>query len=199
MIIDSNALAAIIGLGVPTVSSILQTYVALRKSNVEKYFQMLVEENKDLTQIGENERLQNNFMRIIDYVSKETTDEKIRNWKNLTIKLATGFEDLDFTENYTSILDNLTPFDLTVLFSIYSTDFESQYFNKEIFKFFQDRNINKAKVLHSIKRLATHNLVSEESYFGADTRISNRDNIIGEELVYKKNDLGPEFIKIINS
>jgi hypothetical protein len=194
---DNNSIATLVGLGVQTMSTVLQTYVTFKQSNVEKYFGLLINENKDLKNIGSNERLMRLFFKILDNVANETTDEKIRSWKNLTIKLATKLDNLDFADNLTKMLEDLTAFDLTVLYAIYSTDFKAKYFKKEIIEYFKRRQIRTEYVQHSLRRLAGHNLLSEESdsqsYLG-----SSGEDFMGQEFSYQKNDLGQSFIFVIS-
>ncbi len=193
---DNSALATAIGVGVQTLSTILQSYVTFKKTNVEKYFQLLLNEHKDLSKIGTDERLQRLFFSIIDNVSKEIAEEKINNWKNLTVKLATGIEDLDFSDNYSKVLADLTAFDLTVLFAIYANDFKSKYFNSELIKYFEDKKIDQNKVCHSLKGLARYYLVTEQA--DGTTYLTNGEPS-GQGFFYEKNNLGKHFLQIISN
>ncbi len=194
---DNNSIATVVGLGVQTVSTILQTYVTFKQSNVEKYFNLLLEENKDLKNIGSNNQLKRLFFKIIDNVADETRDEKIKNWKNLTVKLATRLDNLDFADNLIKTLDDLTAFDLTVLFVIYSTDFKAKYFKKELIEYFNKMGTQQEYIGHSLRRLAIHNLISEES--DSSGFIGSDDNeFMGQEFSYQKNDLGKSFIFVIS-
>jgi hypothetical protein len=195
---DNNSIATVVGLGVQTVSTVLQTYVTFKQSNVEKYFELLLQEDKDLKNIGTNDQLKRLFFKIIDNVANETRDEKIKNWKNLTVKLATQLDNLDFADNLTKMLEDLTAFDLTVLFAIYSTDFKAKYFKKELIEYFNKRGARPEYIGHSLRRLSSHNLISEESdssgFIG-----SENDDFMGQEFSYQKNDLGKSFIFVISN
>lgn len=192
---DNNELAVIVGVGVQTVSTILQSYVTFKKSNVEKFFELLIEGKKDLSKIGSNERMQKLFFQIIENASKEVTEEKLKNWKNLTIKLATEFDDLDFTENYSKILSDLTAFDLTVLFVIYSSNFKSKYFNNELIEYFKNKNVSEEKIFHSLKGLSKHFLITEQA---DGTTYLTSGELAGQKFFYEKNSLGQEFLEIIS-
>ena len=191
---DNNIIATVVGVGVQTMSTILQSYVTFKKTNVEKYFKLLIDEKKDLSKIGNDQNLQRLFFVIIDSVSKEIAEEKIKNWKNLTVKLATEFDNFDFSENYTKILENLTAFDLTVLFAVYSNNFKSKYFQKELVEYFKEKNIDQNKIFHSLKRLSTHYLVTELA--DGTTYLTNGE-AVGQRFFYEKNHLGQEFLTII--
>lgn len=194
-IMDNNTIATLVGVGVQTISTALQSYVTFKKTNVEKYFELLIKENKDLSRIGNDPKLRKIFFLIIDNVSKEVTEEKINNWKNLTVRLATGLDNSDFSENYTKILEDLTAFDLTVLFAIYSVDFKSNFFQKELVVYFQNRGISEDKVFHSLKGLARHYLITEQA--DGMTYLSNGE-VSGQKFFYEKNSLGKEFLKMIS-
>ena len=192
---DENTIATLVGVGVQTMSTILQSYVTFKKTNVEKYFELLLKEDINLSKIGTDEKIQKLFFTIIDNSSKEITEEKIRNWKNLTIKLATEFNDLDFAENYTKILTDLTAFDLTVLFSVYTIEFKSKFFNTELLEFFKNKNVENDKVFHSMKRLANNYLITEQA---DGTSYLSSGMPSGQMFFYEKNDLGTDFLRIIS-
>ena len=192
---DNNIIATLVGVGVQTMSTILQSYVTFKKTNVEKYFELLIQEKKDLSKIGSNDSLRKIFFVIIDNASNEVTEEKISNWKNLTIKLATTLDDLDFSEDYAKTLADLTPFDLTVLFAIYSNNFKSKFFNAELLEYFKSKNVIQDKVFHSLKGLSRHYLVTEQA--DGMTYLYNGEQS-GQQFFYEKNDFGQEFLSIIS-
>ncbi len=130
---DANQIAPIIGLSIQLVSTILQSYGIFKNSNVEKYFEQILAEGKDLTIFGEREDLRRYLFKIIDEVSREANIEKIEKWKNVTIHLALDFRDFDYKDNFLRVLSDLTVFDLTVLYKIYSTNFTKEHFESELF------------------------------------------------------------------
>ena len=193
---DTNSVAIITGLGLQTVGTILQSYATFKKSNVEKYFELLIAEKKDLSKIGENEDLKRLFFCILDKVANEVKQEKINNWKNLTIKLAGSLTVDDFAENLTKTLEDMTAFDLTVLFVIYSTDYKRKHFKNDLNDYFLKKDIRPEFIQQSLKRIARHNLISEEAdRMGHE---AGRDEYFGQELIYAKNELGKHFISVIS-
>jgi hypothetical protein len=193
---DNNSVATLVGLAAQTVGTIMQSYATFKQSNIEKYFGLLLKEGKDLSNIGQNERLKGLFYNMIDHVAQEVQEEKLSNWKNLTIKLASDLSNLDFSENMVRMLDELTPFDLTILFAIYTTDFEKRHFQNELINYFEKRSIRSDYVYHSLKRLAVHNLVTEEAE--GTGYISGEGENDGQAFLYKTNDLGKGFLEAIS-
>src|SRR5690606_9058252 len=120
-----KAISDIVGISTNVLTTSVNFYLTnFRKSNVEKFFEKLIDSKESLTSIGEREDLQRYFLSILDKVSNEANIEKINQWKNVVIRLATDFKDFDYKDNFINILDNLSVFDLTVLHHIYSS---SQY------------------------------------------------------------------------
>lgn len=192
---DPTLIATMVGIGVNTVSTLMEMYTTFRKSNVEQYFKELKETDQDLTSIGDREDLQRHFFSIVDKVAQETNINKISSLKNATVHLATDFKDFDYNDNLLSTLNDLTVFDLTILHKIYSTDYNKEHFEEEVINFFVRRDVPKYLILQSIKRISSHNLVDEQvdrtAVFGDD------EPVLGP-MYYKKNELGPIFIQFIS-
>ncbi len=194
---DANLVMIGTGLGIQTVTCVLQAYSTLRRSNIEKYFERLVEAEKDLAIIEKDSELKRKLFTIIEKVSREFNLKKIERWKNATIHLATDFADFDFNDNLIRALDDLTVFDLTVLQVVYSTDFSKEHFESEVIEYFKRRKAPEHVVRQSVKRLASHDLVTE---------MVNRVGVFGNgdgtpylgPLYYVKNDLGSLFIRFIS-
>ncbi|MCK8816863.1 hypothetical protein MWH28_05685 [Natroniella sulfidigena] len=120
---DLLSIATVTYVGVPTISSTLQRHNNFEKSNVELYFRSLLNSEQNLSSIGKNKKIQRYFFAIIDKVASEVNKDKIEVvWKNATINLVHGFDDLEFKDNFLHTLDNLTNFDLKVLQEIYSAE-----------------------------------------------------------------------------
>ena len=195
---DTTQIASIIGLGTQVITTILQTYTTFKQSNVEKYFEELIKEGKDLRAIGAREDLQRYLFSIVDKVSTEANIEKIDKWKNATIHLALDFKDFEFKDNFLSTLDILTVFDLTVLQKIYSTDFGKEHFEKELIDFFKGKKVMEEIVMQALKHLSSQYLISEQvdaTGFLADEE--NQEPIL-QTTYYVKNQMGLEFLRFID-
>jgi hypothetical protein len=188
-------IATMVGIGVNTASALMQVYTTFRRSNVEQYFKGLMETGQDLTSIGDREDLQRYLFSIVDKVAHEANINKINSLKNATVHLATDFKDFDYNDNLLSTLNDLTVFDLTILHEIYSTDYNKEHFEEEVINFFVRRDVPKDIILQSIKRISSHNLVDEQvdrtAVFGGG------EPVLGP-MYYKKNELGPIFIRFIS-
>lgn len=193
---DIISIGSLIGVGASTVSTLISSYVAFKKSNVELYFKQLIDSQTDLSKIGSNEQLNKIVFNIIDEVSKETTERKINNWKNLTIKLATEFDEYDTSEKYSKILADLTAFDLTILFAIYSKEFQSESFLEELKIDLLSKNLSEIDIFYSTKKLAQNFLITEHA--SSDIVFYQHGSQNGQQFFYKKNDLGKTFLEMIS-
>lgn len=187
-------IANALGIGANVIMAMLQGYSAFKKSNVERFFELLLED-KELRVSSKSVRFEKLLFRIVEEVSSEISEKKIVAWKNLTIKLATGFSESDFVENYCQILHVLTAFDLTILTFVYSTAFKSVYFEKEVIIQFEEKGIEAHMVKHSLKNLANQYLISEESEAGGI--IGHGD--LSQVLMYQRNEFGKIFLEVISS
>lgn len=192
---DANLIMSCTGLTISAVNSILLAYQSFRKSSVEKYFELLMEPCKDLSDIINDSKLEAYFFGIIEKVSREFNLEKIKCWRNATINLVGDFSDFDFTDNFIRTLDNLSVFDITVLEIAYKLDFAKENIEAELTMYFTKRKVDINFVKNSIKRLAFNGLLTE---------MINRVGVYGDggkpylgELHYVKNELGPQFLKFI--
>jgi len=193
-----KAISDIVGISTNVLTTSVNFYLTnFRKSNVEKFFEKLIDSKESLTSIGEREDLQRYFLSILDKVSNEANIEKINQWKNVVIRLATDFKDFDYKDNFINILDNLSVFDLTVLHHIYSS---SQYVSikESTINYFLRKNVQNELITHVLKKLSSHGLISEvfsskESLekMRMNARIDISDN-------YQTNHLGPLFIKFVS-
>ncbi len=193
---DTVQIAAVVGVGVQTITTIFQMYSTFRKSNVERFFEYLLDTKKDLSSIGKRTDLQRIFFSIVDRVAREETLEKIQRWKNALVHLATDFAGVDFKDSYTRILDNLSVLDLTVLSAIYSSESEKPFVEEEIVHRFKNKALSLSMTETSIKRLASHGLLKEMQ----DSRgvfAGSGEPILGN-LYYSKNEFGQEFIRFIS-
>ncbi len=189
---DAVSIGTLIGVGATTVGTFLQAYASFKKSNVEDYFQQLIESKEDLTKIGTDDQLTKIVFNIVDEVAKETSTEKITNWKNLTIKFATQFDRYDTAEKYSNILSDLTAFDLLVLSVIYESKFsDKRIFIRHIIEQFSGKNVKDFDIVYSVKVLSRNYLLSEQS-----SDYPNKYDT-GWELYYELNQFGREFIKMI--
>ena len=193
---DSNLIVVGTGLAIQTVTSALQAYVTFRKTNVEKYFRLLLESEANIGKIEENPKLKETFFTVVEKVSRECNLEKIKKWKNATIHIVTDFRDFDFKDNLIQTLDALTALDITVLEVIYSNDFSEETLEDEVVKYFEHRKVPTYVTQQGIIRLASHGLLTERK---------NRVGVYGDgsgpslgPIYYVKNELGPIFIKFIN-
>ena len=136
---DPVSIAAYFGIGLQTISLTLQAYQPFKRSNVDKFFEKIIKSGIDVTQIGQIEDLQRYLFAIIEKVSVEANEVKIDAWKNSVIYLATDFADFDYNDNFLRSLDDFTVFDLTVLYKIYSTEFNKKKFKNEVVQFFNTK------------------------------------------------------------
>lgn len=190
---NETELATCLNIGITTVSTILQSYSTFKKSNVEKYFELLLKEDKDLSRIGSNELLQKHVYKIIDYAANEVYEEKIEKWKNLTVKLGLGQLDYDFAENYSKILDDLTEFDLTILHQIYDKihGVETITDSESLSDLLSKKGISKQSFGYSLKKLESNFLIDidEESLTNIGLRRRRLDT----------NEFGKEFLEVISN
>lgn len=194
--IDSQQIESYTGIGLKVITGLLQSYSSFKKSNVEKFFKMLLEENKDLSQIGKVKGLEKQFYWIIERVASESHDQKIVSWKNLVVKLATRFIYQDYLENYVKILDNLTAFDLTVFTYIYGNNASGSVSKSATCEFFSERDVPEAVVMLSIKKLAANGLLEEKS-MGEGKALGSLGKF-PMPFFYSKNSLGDQFLEIIS-
>ena len=194
---EPTLIASCVGIGVNTVTAVINGYKAFKMTNVEKYFKGLIESGQDLTSIGDKDELQRHFFSMVDKVANEVNLEKIESWKNAMVHLATDFKDFDFKDNFIRSLEDLTVFDLTVLHKIYSTEFVKEHFEDELFDFFYNREVPKDFVLQSLKRLSSYNLITEKVESTGGAFLSGGVPTLGL-LYYTKNELGPTFIRFIS-
>ncbi|WP_017733005.1 hypothetical protein [Nafulsella turpanensis] len=193
---DSKQIEVYTGLGIQTVTLLLQSYSSFKRNNVDEFFKMLLEEQKDLSQIGRNKGLEKQFYWIIEQVASESHSEKIVRWKNLLVKLATNFTYQDYMENYLKILEGLTAFDLTVFTHIYGNKKSNATSIHEVCSFFEEREVPKEVVKLSVKKLASNNLLNEMASGRSDAMrgIGN----LPMPFFYSKNELGEQFLDIIS-
>ena len=189
-------IATYTGVGIQTISTILQIYTSFRKTNVEQYFDKIIKSGKDVSKIGQSEDLQRYFFSIIDKVSKEANIEKIEKWKNATIHLAQDFCDFDYKDNFIRTLDDLTVFELTILYKIYSSDFQKQHFEQELINYFINKGVGEDMIMQAIKRLSSHNLINE---MVDKTAVYGGGEPVLGGMYYIKNKLGEIFITFISN
>ncbi|MGE5574020.1 MAG: hypothetical protein ACM3ZU_13550 [Bacteroidota bacterium] len=190
---DVTAVAAVTGMAASTLNLALESYRTLKRSNVKVFFGKLVESGVDLKAIGDQEDLGRCFLSVVDRVANEAHIRKIDCWKNAVVHLATDFRDFQLRDTFISALGYLTVFDLTVVHKVYSTDFAKEGFEEEIAGFFTHRNVPIEYVRQALKRLASHNLISEQF---------DRSFMLGAGLTdfnYVKNAIGPEFLHFIST
>jgi hypothetical protein len=185
-------ISSIVGVSAQTIGVAIQGYQAFKKTNIEKFFEKLSKSDKDLSAIGKREDLQRYFFKIIDNVSKEANLEKLDSWKNAVIRLATDFSDYDYKDTFIVTLSQLTVFDLTILFIIYSRDFKSEDIKSELFELCQHKGYDLDLVRHSIIRLASFNLVEEKS------RHQMTYGVYLDSFCYVKNNLGKKFLSFVS-
>ncbi len=139
--------------------------------------------------------MQRYFFNVIDNVASEANLEKLDSWKNAVMHLANDFIDFDYKDSFISVLSYLTVFDLTVLYKIYSTEYDSEIFETKLLEYFDTRGIKKEYVLQALKRLASHNLINE-NYINTFTFHGTGDALLSK-LIYSKNDLGKIFFLFV--
>lgn len=189
---DLTEVANVTGIAVPILTLVLESYRAFKRSNVETFFAGLVRAGVDLKALGNQEELSRCFLSVVDRVANEANARKIDCWKNAIVHLATDFRGFQFRDAFISTLDQLTVFDLTVLHKVYSTDFSRPDFERSLTDFFIARGVPRDYVVQSLKRLASHNLVTEQY---------DHSLVLGaglEGLRYTKNALGPEFLRFVS-
>ncbi len=193
---DPNLIVVGTGLAIQTVTSALQAYVTFRKTNVEKYFGLLLESEVKIDKIEENPKLKEAFFTIVEKVSRECNLEKIKKWKDATVHIVTDFSDFDFKDNLIQTLDVLTALDLTVLEMIYNNDFSEGTLEDEVVKYFKRLKVPTYITQQGIRRLASHGLLTVRE---------NRVGVFGDSsgpslgsIYYVINDFGPIFIKFIS-
>ncbi|MCX5634469.1 MAG: hypothetical protein NTW55_01310 [Planctomycetota bacterium] len=109
--------------------------------------------------------------------------------------MATDFSKFDFNDCFIRTLDDITVFDLTVLQTIYSTDYPKESIQEDTIVYFENekRKVDPEIVWQSLKQLASHNLITEKF---------NRVGVYGdgtphlEPLHYVKNSLGVDFLRL---
>ncbi|MGE5604719.1 MAG: hypothetical protein ACM3YE_03395 [Bacteroidota bacterium] len=196
---DAIQVASLTGVGAQVLATVLQTYVTFKKSNVEKYFEQLIQEGKDLKVFGERDDLQRYLFTIVDKVSIEANIEKIEKWKNATIHLALDFKDFEFKDNFLSTLESLTVFDLTVLHKIYSTDFKKEHFESELIEFFNKKSVMEEIIMQSLKHLSSQYLITEKVDGTGFLGDAENDEPNLQTIYYVKNQMGPEFLRFIDN
>ncbi len=193
---DLNEIAVYIGIASPVIQGILNCYTTFKKTNVESFFKILLESKENISKIGKRDDLERYFLSIIDKVSLEANKEKINKWKNAVIHLAQDFSDFDYKDNFIRTLDDLTVFDLSVLYKIYSTKFKKEHFEKELIEYFINKGTDKNMVMQAIIRLSSHNLVSEME---CKALVFGELEPILREVYYTKNELGKQFLEFASS
>lgn len=193
---DNQQIGTYTGLCIQTVALLLQSYSSFKKNNVDDFFRMLLEEKKDLSQIGSSKGLERQFYWIIDQVASESHNEKIVRWKNLLVKLATNFTYEDYMENYLKILEGLTAFDLAVFTHIYGNKTSGGVSVQDTCDFFVEREVPKEVVQLSIKKLASNSLLNEMS-IGQSSALQGLGKF-PMPFFYAKNELGEQFLEIIS-
>jgi len=195
-VVDSATLtqiAQIVGISSGVLSPVITGYIAFKKSNVEKFFEMLLKDGKTLN-LESDKNLQNLFFSIMDKVSTEANEEKIRRWKNAVIHLATDFKDFDYKDNFLRTLEDLTPFDMTVLHYVCSREFSRESLTKEVVQYFQEKSAPVGIVNQSLKRLASHDLITEKF---DRTAFTSTGEALLSPLIYEKSSTGSEFMRFI--
>jgi hypothetical protein len=193
--LDPAVVAALVGLGPASVTTIFQGFSSFRRSNVDKFFEQLLQTKEDLTVFGKHDDLQRYLFSILEKVSHEANQEKIESWKNATIRLATDFNKFDYKDNFIRTLDFLTAFDLTVLVAIYSFEFKNENIEKELLEVLERKSVPREMTMQSIKALAAQNLLSDN--FDRTAVYGTEDKPILRETHYTKNSLGPSFLRFI--
>ena len=195
---DPSIVMASTGLALQTVTSVLQAYATFRKTSVETFFELLIQESPDMKGVEASDKLKSQFFSIIEKVSREFNQKKLESWKNATIHLATDFSKFDFNDCFIRTLNDITVFDLTVLQTIYSTDYPKESIQEDTIAYFEKRKVDPEIVWQSLKQLASHNLITEKF---------NRVGLFGdghgrphlEPLHYVKNSLGVDFLRFITT
>ena len=133
-----DQIAPLVGMATQMVAAAFQGLQSLKRSNVEEFFRLLLADtsrrDRGLKRIGQDEALQRLFFSIVDRVASEERKEKIRNWKNLLVHLATDFSGEEFKDTYTRILDALSALDLLVLHQAYSVKHEKGKIEEQVVK-----------------------------------------------------------------
>lgn len=132
---------------------------------------------------------------IIDEVAREANTEKIKAWKNATIRLATDYSEFEFKDNFFRILSNLTIFDLTVLHNIYSNDYTGKPIANEVIKYFKNKGMIDDYTVQSLKKLAVNGLI-DEKYMNTFTFAGLDDGELSN-FIHSKNNIGQEFINFV--
>jgi hypothetical protein len=178
----------------------LQGFATFKKSKVEDFFGLLLtnpEKGKEvLMAIVQREDLQWLFYSILDRVGSEERKEKIRNWRNLLVHLATDFAGVEFKDTYTKTLDSLSALDLLVLHQAYTTSHEKGKIEQEVVKLLVGKGIEIPLVVQSMKRLAGLGLLDElQDTMGV--RVGSDEPILAK-LNYDPNEFGRKFLQMIS-
>ena len=184
-----------VGVELRMLNTTVVAYTAFKRTNVDRFFKFLLKSNIDLSRIGQDINLQRYFFSAIDAVTKESNIIKIEAWKNAVIHLATDFQNFEYTDNFFKILSDLTVFDLTMLYKIYSTEFDLDRIDIEIFTYSGNKKIKSDYVMLALKRLASSNLVNE-NYMNTFSGLKEDPF---STFIYYKNGLGKEFLLFVSS
>lgn len=170
-------------------------YQAFHRTKVEQLCQKLLEENIDVARLEADANNLGYFFSVMERFRRESNMDKIEQWKNAMIHLITDFYDYDYKDNLLSILESLTAFDLTVLSEFYVINQQNQdTFLVNFFRFFDEKGVPEEMTIHSIKRLASQNLITEMAQLG------NKWSAVPQPagLRFATNELGKKFIRFVS-
>jgi len=185
----------LIGLGMSVVQTGTGLYQTFHRTKVEQLCTKLLEEKIDVESLQADHNNLGYFFSILERFRRESNMDKIEEWKNAMVHLITDFHDYEYKDNLLSILESLTSFDLTVLSEFYLiNDQEQDDYLLSLFGFFQSKGVPEHMVVHSIKRLASQNLITELAQPGVTFSLSKEPAV----LRFATNNLGRDFILFVS-
>ncbi|WDL97898.1 hypothetical protein [Alicyclobacillus sp. ALC3] len=192
---DVSSLMTLVFSGTRSLSS---AWVAFHRTKVEQLCQKIIDSGLDVSQIANEKTTQAYFFTIVDKYVREATDKKLEYWKNAMLHLMFDYRKFDFKDNFVSILESLTAFDLTVLGQFYRMNENTDdKFLVDLFAFFADRQVEDYMVLHTIDRLVSQGLITQVTSVGATPTFRSDEIDVSSAETYYTNTMGNKFIDFI--
>ncbi|WP_258110078.1 hypothetical protein [Alicyclobacillus sp. SP_1] len=185
----------LVSLAMSTVQTGTSLYQNFHRTKAEQLCEKLLEEKVDVALLQDDPNNLGYFFSIWERFRRESNMDKIDQWKNAMVHLITDFHDYDYKDNLLSILESLTAFDLTVLSEFYLINDQTQDdYLLSLFRFFEAKDVPEHMVVHSIRRLASQNLITELVQPGKTWSTLTEP----AALRFTMNDFGRDFIRFVS-